>query len=72
MAVKRICDICGEDAPERVFCVPIKQRYYATGVGGKKLAMFERVEVADVNLCNKHQALLASIFDMLQEEYMKG
>lgn len=70
--VRRVCEICGRDAPTWVFYMPIKKCEFALDSHRQKVVMSERVEPANVNLCDQHREALTSIFEIVKAEYMKG
>lgn len=55
--VKYTCDICGKDAPETKFIVPVFNREVFDRI--KMMGYYDgkesKIKTAELNLCNKHQ-----------------
>lgn len=59
MAIKYVCDICGKDAPETKFVVPIYDRKVFQKIKTGRYNGESKIKIAEINLCDKHQVEVA-------------
>lgn len=68
MSMKYVCDLCGADATQEKFVIPMINTYYVTGISHKKLASFSKMEACEVNLCAYHQTTIANLLSLTESE----
>ena len=70
MSKKTVCDICGLDADDTQYVVPVMKQYVAEK-DGVKLGKFERVETWELNFCYYHRSMLANLMKAWRDAYNK-
>lgn len=66
MAIRIVCDVCGKNAPETKFIVPVYNRIVLHSKVSGEYNGEDETMVSDVNLCNRCRLELAHFLSIIK------